>query len=92
MRENLPLSNIFSVLTGTAGAALIVSSGTQLAFVQTQLPLMTWLTGVLLMMLSPLLFAAGTVSLKTLGDISLSVVPTYVNVALTIISALVLWS
>jgi hypothetical protein len=53
---------------------------------------MTWLTGVLLLMLSPLLLAAGTVSLKNLGEISLSVVPTYVNFALTIVSALVLWS
>ena len=53
---------------------------------------MTWITGVLFMILSPLLLAAGTVSLKTLGNISLSVVPTYVNITLTIVGALVLWS
>ena len=50
----------------------------------------TWLTGCLLLILSPLLLAAGTVSLRSLGEIHFAVVPAYVNVTLSVLSAGVL--
>lgn len=79
------------MLAATAGAALLVSGGGQAALL-TDLPLATWLTGALLLILCPLLLAAGTVSLRSLGEIHHAVVPTYVNLTLTIVSALVLVS
>ena len=57
---------------------------------ETPLPLGTWLTGVLLLLMSPFLLAAGTISLRSLGEINLAVVPTYVNLSLTVVSAGVL--
>lgn len=52
----------------------------------------TWITGALLLLLSPLLLAAGTVSLRNLGEIHFAVVPTYVNISLAALSAVALWS
>ncbi len=80
------------MLAATAGAALLVSGGGQAALLLSDLPLATWLTGALLLILSPLLLAAGTVSLRNLGEIHHAVVPTYVNLTLTVVSAGVLVS
>ena len=80
------------MLAATAGAALLVSGGSQTALLQMDLPFATWLTGVLLLILSPMLLAAGTISLRCLGEIHHAVVPTYVNLTLTGLSAGVLVS
>ena len=80
------------MLAATAGAALLVSGGSQAALLLTDLPLATWLTGVLLLIVSPLLLAAGTIALRSLGEIHHAVVPTYVNLTLTVVSAGVLVS
>jgi drug/metabolite transporter (DMT)-like permease len=90
LKERMPTQGIFTVLAATAGASLLVSGGSQAALLQTELPLAAWLTGILLLMVSPLLLAAGTVSLRSLGEIHFAVVPTYVNLTLTVLSAGVL--